>query len=84
MFMKKFTSILVAALILATTNPIYLVACGLPPCNGGVLISGGGGCSGNPNASVYDCGGYIQVISSSLPGGGCAGSHRDCSSSPQR
>lgn len=84
MIMKKAKIVMLLSLMLVSTIQVNLSACGLPSCSGGTLISGGGGCSGNPNASVYDCGGYIQVISASLPGGGCAGSHRDCMSSPQR
>lgn len=70
------------SLLIVGVSQFNLSACGLPGCSGGTLISGSGDCTGS-SASVYDCGGYIQVISSSLPGGGCAGSHRDCSSSPQ-
>ncbi|WP_075351604.1 hypothetical protein [Algoriphagus marinus] len=80
--MKKVKSIILLTLMLAGTFQINVFACGLPPCSGGTLVAGGGGCSGNPEASVYDCGGHIQVISTLLPGGGCAGAHRDCSTTP--
>ncbi|MFN3997747.1 hypothetical protein [Algoriphagus sp.] len=77
--MKKFgISILVSVLTLLV-SPMISFSQGLPPCSGGVLISGG---PGSGQASVYDCGSYIQVISATLPGGGCAGAHRDCSSTP--
>ncbi len=77
--MKKLfvNSICVALFGLFGLMPVY--SQGLPPCSGGVLVSGG---PGTGQASVYDCGTWVQVISSSLPSGGCAGSHRDCSNTP--
>ncbi|SIN67492.1 hypothetical protein [Algoriphagus halophilus] len=81
--MKKFASILFGVLVLVGSLVTHVYSQGLPPCSGGVLISGTGG-PGGGEPSVYDFGSYIQVISSSLPGGGCAGEHRDCSSAPQQ
>ena len=77
--MKKFgISILVSGLMFFA-SPMVSFSQGLPPCSGGVLVSGG---PRTGQASVYDYGSWVQVISASLPGGGCAGAHRDCSTTP--
>jgi len=77
--MKKIrVSVLVLGLMFIA-SPIVSFSQGLPPCSGGVLVSGG---PGSGQASVYDCWYWVQVLSASLPGGGCAGAHRDCSTTP--
>ncbi|SFG06295.1 hypothetical protein SAMN04487988_101265 [Algoriphagus hitonicola] len=81
--MKKIKIFLSITIVMVFCFQISLFAdCGLPPSEGCELVSGGGPCSGDPDASVYDCNGNIQVYSTLLPSGGCAGSHSDCMSAP--